>query len=180
MASPARAPEGPTFYGPELGEVFLTTRAEYLRRRAADVGYSAQVLFQALQCRQYAGSYETVKRFVRPLRETLMHAAVTRTRSETLPGLQSKLIGARRAAHSYTSGEYRLRPPRKWSLRETRYGSYQCENIAVQLSQMIVGHIQNRLIHEGVQVDVLRCHQGYTPQNPNCGVVLWEQLSVFS
>ena len=42
----------------------LATHADYLRRRAADVGYSAQVLFQELRRRQYAGSYETVKRFV--------------------------------------------------------------------------------------------------------------------
>ena len=34
--------------------------------------------------------YETVKRFVRPLRETKLHAAVTRTRFETPPGLQSQ------------------------------------------------------------------------------------------
>ena len=51
-------------------DTLLTTHAAYLRRRAADVGYSAQVLFQELRRRQYAGSYETVKRFVRPLRET--------------------------------------------------------------------------------------------------------------
>ena len=72
-------------------DTLLTTHAEYLRRRAADVGYSAQVLFQELRRRQYAGSYETVKRFVRPLRETQLHAAVTRTRFETPPGLQSQV-----------------------------------------------------------------------------------------
>ena len=57
-------------------DTLLTTHADYLRRRAAEVGYSAQVLFQELQHRQYHGSYETVKRFVRPLRETRLHAAV--------------------------------------------------------------------------------------------------------
>ena len=35
---------------------------------------------------QYRGSYETVKRFVRPLREKQLQAAVTRTRFETPPG----------------------------------------------------------------------------------------------
>ena len=50
-------------------DTLLTPHAEYLRRGAADVGYSAQVLFQELRGRQYEGSYETVKRFVRPLRE---------------------------------------------------------------------------------------------------------------
>ena len=48
----------------------LSPHAEYLRRRAAEVGYSAQVLFQELRRQEYRGSYETVKRFVRPLRET--------------------------------------------------------------------------------------------------------------
>ena len=47
-------------------DTLLATHAAYLRRRAADVGYSAQVLFQERRGRQYAGSYETVKRFVRP------------------------------------------------------------------------------------------------------------------
>ena len=68
-------------------DTLLATHASYLRRRAADVGYSAQVLFQELRGRQYEGSYETVKRFVRPLREMQLYAAVTRTRFETPPGL---------------------------------------------------------------------------------------------
>ena len=68
-------------------DTLLASESEYLRRRAAEVGYSAQVLFQELRRREYRGSYETVKRFVRPLRETQLHAAVTRTRFETPPGL---------------------------------------------------------------------------------------------
>ena len=59
-------------------DTLLVSHAEYLRCRAAEVGYSAQVLFQELRHRQYRGSYETVKRFVRPLRETQLQAAVTR------------------------------------------------------------------------------------------------------
>ena len=50
---------------------------------AARGGYSAQVLFQELRRREYGGSYETVKRFVRPLRAAQLHAAVTRTRFDT-------------------------------------------------------------------------------------------------
>ena len=72
-------------------DTLLATHAAYLRRRAADVGYSAQVLFQELRGRQYEGSDETVKRFVRPLREMQLYAAVTRTRFETPPGLQSQI-----------------------------------------------------------------------------------------
>ena len=74
-----------------MTDTLLATHASYLRRRAADVGYSAQVLFQELGGRQYEGSYETVKRFVRPLREMQLYAAVTRTRFETPPGLQSQI-----------------------------------------------------------------------------------------
>ena len=55
-------------------ETLLTAHAEYLRRRASTVDYSAQVLFQELRRREYRGSYETVKRFVRPLREARLHA----------------------------------------------------------------------------------------------------------
>ena len=72
-------------------DTLLASHAAYLRCRAAEVGYSAQVLFQELRRRQYGGSYETVKRFVRPLREMQLHAAVTRTRFETPPGLQSQV-----------------------------------------------------------------------------------------
>ena len=68
-------------------DTLVATHAEYLRRRAAEVGYSAQVLFQELQGRQYRGSYETVEQFVRRLGETQLRAAVTRTRFETPPGL---------------------------------------------------------------------------------------------
>lgn len=37
-------------------DTLLATRADYLRRRAADLGYSAQVPFQELRGRQYDGS----------------------------------------------------------------------------------------------------------------------------
>ena len=53
---------------PAPAETVLTTHAEYLRTRAPKVRYSAQILFQELRQQGYRGSYETVKRFVRPLR----------------------------------------------------------------------------------------------------------------
>ena len=31
----------------------------------------------------------------------------------------------------------------------------------VELTQMRVGHVQDWLVHEGIQVDVLRCHEQY-------------------
>ena len=72
-------------------DTLLAPHAAYLRQRAVEVGYSAQVLFQELRRQHYRGSYETVKRFVRPLRDTQLQAMVTRTRFETPPGLQSQI-----------------------------------------------------------------------------------------
>ncbi len=46
-------------------DTLLAAHAEFLRQRAPEVGYSAQILFQELRRqRGYRGSYETVKRFV--------------------------------------------------------------------------------------------------------------------
>ena len=42
-------------------ETLLTAHAEYLRRRASAVDYSAQLLFQELRRRRCRGSYETVE-----------------------------------------------------------------------------------------------------------------------
>ena len=66
---------------------------------AAEVGYSAQVLFQ-----EFLGSYETVKRFVRPLRETQLHAAVNPQGAGSLP---SRIVPGRQAYH----GVSRWPPP---------------------------------------------------------------------
>src|SRR5262245_5731046 len=53
---------------PAPAATLLTTHAAMLRDRAPKVRYSAQILFQELRQQGYQGSYETVKRFVRPLR----------------------------------------------------------------------------------------------------------------
>ena len=74
------------------GEHLLETHAEFLRERAAAVDYSAQILYQELrQQREYSGSYATVRRFVRPLREAACRADLTWTRFETPPGQQSQV-----------------------------------------------------------------------------------------
>jgi transposase len=76
----------------EPGDRLLEAHADYLRERAAAVHYSAQILYQELrQQRGYAGSYATVRRFVRPLREAACRADLTWTRFETLPGQQSQI-----------------------------------------------------------------------------------------
>jgi transposase len=74
------------------GDTLLTAHADYLRERAAAVQYSARILYQELRRdRGYAGSYETVKRFVAPLRELQAAAELTQTRFETAPGQQSQI-----------------------------------------------------------------------------------------
>jgi transposase len=71
---------------PASADTPLTTHAEDLRTRAPQVRYSAQILFQELRQQGFRGSYETVKRFVRPLRTARLLAEGTVTRFETPPG----------------------------------------------------------------------------------------------
>lgn len=73
-------------------DTLLAPHAEWLRRRAPEVRYSARILHQELKARHgYRGSYETVKRFVAPLRELAASDALTQTRFETAPGQQSQV-----------------------------------------------------------------------------------------
>lgn len=73
-------------------ETLLTAHAAFVRIRAPQVGYSARILYQELRAsRGYTGSYETVKRYVAPLREVQEHADRTRLRFETPPGQQSQI-----------------------------------------------------------------------------------------
>lgn len=70
----------------------MSEHTDYLRERAAQVGYNARILYQELtRSRGYAGSYETVKRFVQPLRAVERLAECTLRRFETPPGLQSQI-----------------------------------------------------------------------------------------
>ena len=70
----------------------LTAHTTYLQSRAPQVQYSARILFQELrQSRGYRGSYETVKRFVRPLRDVDQAAERATVRFETPPGQQSQI-----------------------------------------------------------------------------------------
>jgi hypothetical protein len=70
----------------------LTAHLAFLRDRAPAVEYSAQILYQELrQQHAYRGSYATVRRLVRPLREAACRADLTWTRFETAPGQQSQI-----------------------------------------------------------------------------------------
>ena len=70
----------------------LGEHADFLRQRAPQVNYSARILYQELsRGRGYRGSYDTVKRFVQPLREVAVQAERVLTRFETPPGWQSQV-----------------------------------------------------------------------------------------
>ena len=75
----------------ERTATLLAEHASYLQTRAPQVRYSARILFQELQARGYRGSYETVKRFVRPLRAVEEAAERATVRFETAPGQQSQI-----------------------------------------------------------------------------------------
>ena len=76
----------------ERTDTLLAEHARYLQTRAPQVQYSARILFQELrQARGYRGSYETVKRFVRPLRAVEQAAERATVRFETPPGQQSQI-----------------------------------------------------------------------------------------
>lgn len=73
-------------------ETLLTAHADVMRARAPQVNYSARILYQELRAsRGYTGSYETIKRFVAPLREVQLQADRALIRFETPPGQQSQI-----------------------------------------------------------------------------------------
>lgn len=74
------------------GDTLLTPHMAWLEQRAAQVGYSARILFQEL-CRDhgFGGSYDTVKNAVRPLRSRATVASLTQLRFETGPGEQAQV-----------------------------------------------------------------------------------------
>ncbi len=89
----------------ERTDTLLAEHAEFLRARASEVLYSARILFQELRrARGYPGSYETVKRFVRPLRDAEQAAERATVRFETPPGQQSQIDWGQARIH------YRSRP----------------------------------------------------------------------
>lgn len=67
----------------------LTPYEDYIRQRLAAVGHCARSVYEELQGMGFTGGYDTVKRFVRPLRkEALTQATI---RYETPPGRQGQV-----------------------------------------------------------------------------------------
>lgn len=77
---------------PARRELLLAAHREWLAQRAAQVGYSARILYQEL-CAQrgFEGGYGTVRDAVRPLRLETAAAALTQRRFETEPGQQAQV-----------------------------------------------------------------------------------------
>jgi transposase len=70
----------------------LANHAEFVSERAAQVNFSARILFQELKReRGFEGSYDTVRRFVAPLRAAATPDRLCQTRFETAPGQQSQI-----------------------------------------------------------------------------------------
>lgn len=79
-------------YQRTAADTLLTAHAAWLTRRAPEVEYSARILWQELRSQHaYTGSYETVARWVRPVRVATQQASLTWTRFETAPGEQSQI-----------------------------------------------------------------------------------------
>jgi transposase len=73
-------------------EGLLDAHREWIAGRAAEVGYSARILYQELRsARGYEGGYGTVRDAVRPLRAFAAAASITQCRFETEPGEQAQV-----------------------------------------------------------------------------------------
>lgn len=71
------------------GMTLLTPHEEHIRQRLPAVGWCAPSIFKELRQLGYTGSYDTVRRFVRPLREEATRNATVRLETEL--GRQSQL-----------------------------------------------------------------------------------------
>ncbi len=81
-------------------DTLLAEHATFLTARAPAVQYSARILYQELrQQRGYGGSYDTVKRFVQPLRAVRLQAERALVRFETPPGHQSQIDWGQARVH---------------------------------------------------------------------------------
>ncbi len=73
-------------------DTLLGAHEQFVRDRAAQVNYSARIVYQELKFKHgYQGSYDTVKRAVAPLREVAGAGELCLGRFETEPGEQSQI-----------------------------------------------------------------------------------------
>jgi transposase len=77
----------------------VTPYLDYIQRRAAEVDYNADQIFQELQAQHDPGGYEMVKLAVRPLRAERDRLAEATRRFETAPGRQAQVDWGTTWAH---------------------------------------------------------------------------------
>jgi transposase len=76
---------------PAASDTVLAAHRAWLVKRAAEVNCSARILWQELRgSRGFGGSYETVRKAVRPLRVEAVAARLTQRRFETEAGEQAQ------------------------------------------------------------------------------------------
>jgi len=75
---------------PVTGSV-LSGFEDWIKSRASEVDFNASVLFREAKLQGYPGGYETLKRFVRPLRAEQHKMAEATLRFETPPGQQGQV-----------------------------------------------------------------------------------------
>jgi len=84
-----RQKDVPDYHRDSGGQTILTPFEDLIRRRLPSVGYCAQAIFEEIREKGYEGGYDTVKVFVRPLREEAESKATVRF--ETPPGKQAQV-----------------------------------------------------------------------------------------
>lgn len=70
------------------GKTLLRDYQDYIKKRLEAVGYCAQSIYEELKQRGYSGGYDTVRRFIQPLRNEAF--AEPTPRFETPPGKQGQ------------------------------------------------------------------------------------------
>jgi len=84
-------PEWTPYTRRPAGSKVLAGFEEFLTHRAPEVDFNAVVLHREAKLQGYTGCYETIKLFVRPLREALRRQVEATLRFETAPGRQGQV-----------------------------------------------------------------------------------------
>ena len=84
-----RQSEHKRYHRQKKGKTLLSDYEDYIRKRLRAVGYCGQSIFEELQELGYRGGYDTVRRYIKPLREEELREATIRF--ETPPGKQSQV-----------------------------------------------------------------------------------------
>ena len=120
-------------------DTLLADHEQFVRERAPQVNYSARIVFQELKHQHgFAGSYDTVKRVVAPLRELATAGDVCLTRFETAPGQQSQIDWGQCTAWFERAADHSARLRAHPGLQPPRSYYQACAN--EQLSQFLEAH----------------------------------------